>query len=82
MDTLAKIQTMLSREFDLPMERLGPERSLEELGIDSLAAIEFMFTIEDTFSISLPDERAPPVSTVFDLAALVDSAIQARAEPA
>jgi acyl carrier protein len=82
LDTLSRIQTMLSSQFDLPLERLRPEQSLEDLGIDSLAAIEFMFDLEDTFSIALPDERTPPVATISDIALLVDAAIQAQAHPA
>jgi len=80
-DTLSKVQTMLSMEFDLPMERLQPGQSLEELGIDSLATIEFIFALEDKFSITLSDERTP-VTTVNDIAALVDAVIQGQAQPA
>ena len=81
MDTLSKVQAMLSREFDLPMDKLRPEQSLEELGIDSLATIEFIFELEDTFAITLSDERTP-VTTVNDIAALVDAVIQGQAHPA
>ena len=45
MDTLSKIQAMLSKEYDLPMERLAPDQSLADLGIDSLTTIEFMFKL-------------------------------------
>jgi acyl carrier protein len=41
-DTLSKIQSMLAKEYGLPMERLGPEQALADLGIDSLTTIEFM----------------------------------------
>jgi acyl carrier protein len=71
---------MLSNQFELPLERLRPEQSLEELGIDSLAAIEFIFEIEDKYSITV-DER-PQVSTVSDIALLVDAAMRRQAEPA
>ena len=78
--TLSEIQAMLSSEFELPVEQLRPEQSLEELGIDSLAAIEFMFEIEDKFSITF-DERSQ-VTTVSDIAVLVDAAMQGQAHPA
>ena len=80
-DTLSEIQAMLSNQFELPVEKLRPEQSLEELGIDSLAAIEFIFEIEDRYSITV-DER-PQVSTVGDIALLVDAAMRRQAaEPA
>ncbi|MFB6607730.1 acyl carrier protein [Streptomyces noursei] len=35
---------------------LAPDTDLRRLGVDSMQAIELLFTIEDTFGISLPDE--------------------------
>jgi acyl carrier protein len=35
---------------------IRPESSLHELGLDSMRAIELLFTIEDTYGVSLPDE--------------------------
>ena len=71
MDTLSKIQSMLATEYDIPLEKLGPEQALAELGIDSLTTIEFMFKLEDEFSISLAEERGA-LSTVRDIAVMVD----------
>jgi acyl carrier protein len=71
-DTLSKIQSMLAKEYGLPMERLGPEQALADLGIDSLTTIEFMFKLEDEFSISLSEERGA-LTTVRDIAILVDA---------
>ena len=71
MDTLSKIQSMLAAEYDIPLEKLGPEQALTELGIDSLTTIEFMFKLEDEFSISLAEERGA-LSTVRDIAVMVD----------
>jgi acyl carrier protein len=79
-NTLSEIQAMLSSAFELPMEQLRPEQSLEELGIDSLAAIEFIFEIEDKFSITV-DERSQ-VTTVNDIAVLVEAAMNRQAHPA
>ena len=77
LDTLSQIQAMLSKEYDLPMERLGPEQALADLGIDSLTTIEFMFKLEDTFSIRLSEERGN-LTTVNDIAVLVDAVLQRK----
>ncbi|MEU9234701.1 acyl carrier protein [Streptomyces subrutilus] len=34
---------------------ITPDTDLRALGIDSMAAIELLFTLEDTFGIALPD---------------------------
>jgi len=78
MDTLSQVQAMLSKEYDLPMERLGPGQSLADLGIDSLTTIEFMFKLEDKFSIRLSEERGD-LNTVNDIAVLVDAVLQRKA---
>jgi acyl carrier protein len=80
-DTLSKIQSMLAKEYGLPMERLGPEQALADLGIDSLTTIEFMFKLEDEFSISLSEERGT-LSTVRDIAILVDAVRHKTTGPA
>ena len=77
LDTLSQIQAMLSKEYDLPMERLAPEQVLADLGIDSLTTIEFMFKLEDTFSIRLSEERGN-LTTVNDIAVLVDAVLQRK----
>jgi len=39
-DTLSKIQSILAKEYHLPIERLGPDQALADLGIDSLTTID------------------------------------------
>ena len=77
-DTLKRIQTMLVEQYQLAPELLEPDQLLEDLGIDSLSTIEFMFTLEDEFSIRLSEERGA-VKTVNDIAKLVDAVIQKKA---
>ena len=78
--TLSKIQSMLAKEYGIPLERLDPEQPLADLGIDSLTIIEFMFKLEDEFSISLSEERGT-LSTVRDIADLVDAVRHKTAGP-
>ena len=79
-DTLSKIQSMLSSEYEIPMDKLGPGQALAELGIDSLTTIEFMFKLEDEFSISLAEERGA-LTTVRDIAVLVDEVRNKQGRP-
>ena len=77
-DTLSKIQSMLAKEYNFPIEQLSPDQALADLGIDSLTTIEFMFKLEDEFSISLSEERGA-LTTVRDIAILVDALRKAAA---
>ena len=71
MDTLATIQQMLVEEYGLAPEEVHAEAELEELGVDSLATIEFMFLLEDKFKIPMSGEPVA-IKTVGDIAREVD----------
>lgn len=71
MSSLPTIQRMMVEQFDLKLEDLTPEATLESLGLDSLSVIEFMFNLEDELKIKLPDERVE-LRTLQDVTNLVD----------
>ena len=62
---------MMVEQFDLKLEDLTPDATLESLGLDSLSVIEFMFNLEDELKIKLPDERVE-LRTLQDVTNLVD----------
>lgn len=35
---------------------IDPDSSLRDLGLDSMASVELLFAVEDTFDITLPEE--------------------------
>ena len=72
-NTLNTVQSLLIREFDLKLEQVRADARLDGLGIDSLATIEFMFLLEETFKLRMP-EVPNGVLTVGDIATGVDAA--------
>jgi len=46
---------------------LTPETALADAGIDSLDALTILFAIEETFKISVPDDRARSMKTFGDM---------------
>jgi acyl carrier protein len=72
MDTLQSVQALLTKEFGLAPEQVRAETNLVDLGIDSLATIEFMFLLEETFKLKLP-EAPSAIKTVGDIAAQIDA---------
>ena len=51
---------LFAETFGIAEEKLLPDATLESLGLDSLAVIEFLFQIEDQFHIQIPDQANPP----------------------
>ena len=74
MSSLPVIQRMMAEQFDLKLENLVPDATLESLGLDSLSVMEFMFNLEDKFTIQFPDERIE-IKTLQDVSNLVDSIV-------
>jgi acyl carrier protein len=64
------LMQLFAQTFEISTERLLPEATLESLGLDSLAVIEFLFQIEDKFGIQIPDQASPP-GTLGEMAQLV-----------
>ena len=72
MNTLQTVQSLLIKEFGLTPDQVHAEAKLEELGVDSLATIEFMFLLEETFKLRMP-EAPTAVRTVGDIVKEIDS---------
>lgn len=51
---------LFAETFGIAEDKLLPGATLESLGLDSLAVIEFLFQIEDQFHIQIPDQANPP----------------------
>ncbi len=82
MTTLEKLQSLLTRDFALPLERLDAAARLEDLDIDSLRMIEILFCVEDAFKITVPADQAElkaRLHTLGDLATYIDSLVAAQA---
>ncbi len=69
--TLERVQALLADKLSLETGKLAPEAVLTELGVDSLAVVEFIFHVEDEFKISVPDAQMN-LKTVQDIASMVD----------
>ena len=48
-------------------ETITPDKTFQELGIDSLDGINMLFAVESEFNINIPDERAQSIRSVRDV---------------
>jgi len=77
MNTLAVIQRLMVEQFELKIETLTVDARLEDLGLDSLSVIEFMFKLEEELNITLSDEQVE-LKTIQDIVNSVDKLISAQ----
>lgn len=74
-ETLAEIAV---REFNCDPEKIAADCSIKDLGIDSLGLLEFIFRIEEIFTIRISNDDAEKLEKLADIAHLVD---RLRPEP-
>jgi acyl carrier protein len=77
MSTLDTIREMMVDQFQLDPAKVTPDATLEDLSIDSLSAVEFMFLLEEKFNVTAPMERVV-LRTVQDVSNEVDRLIAAQ----
>ena len=63
----------------LPIETVTPDKSFEDLGIDSMDGINILFALESEFDISIPDEGARHIQSVAGMVDGVRQLVEARA---
>jgi acyl carrier protein len=71
--TLTTMTTLLREKFKVQAE-LGAQSRLNELGLDSLDVINFLFSLEEKLGVKIPDEAldAENLRTLADIAGYVD----------
>jgi acyl carrier protein len=68
-----KVRKLISKELNLKEEDIKLESKItEDLGADSLDAVELIMAIEDEFGVSVSDEAAQNIRTVGDIVELLN----------
>lgn len=78
MDTLNTLKRVTAKQFGAEFDAIDENATVDALGIDSLGFLEFIFELEDSFGVSIPQELLSQVKTLRDLADAIDGLIAAR----
>ncbi len=69
-----KIREILADQLDIEEDAITPESLLvEDLGADSLDAIDIVMSVEDEFGIEVPDEIIEKIESVSDIITFVEN---------
>ena len=68
---LTSLQKFLEERFDIPAETATPEKTLREIGLDSMMVLDVMMEVEDQLGVKLNDVALPRDATLGDVVALV-----------
>jgi acyl carrier protein len=77
MDHFQEIVKVIAEYKDLDPSEITAERSFEDLGIDSLDAIDILYEVEDKFKIDVPQEALDfeTMRTVGDILSVVETVL-------
>ncbi len=78
-DTLVNI---LVDQFEVSPDKMTGETVLEDLGLDSLALMEFVFALEDAFKLRIPEDKLDPTQSGISLNQLTKIVEEALQTPA
>lgn len=63
----------------IPLETVTIDSEFQQLGIDSMDAVEILFALENEFDISIPDDEVRSVRNVRQMAEGVEKLVAAKA---
>ena len=70
---LMELRTILAEQFEGDVDTITMETVLDEdLGADSLDVVDVLMSIEDTFSVEIPDEEIEKLRTVGDVVSYIE----------
>lgn len=74
-----EVKEILADQLDINAEDIELSSNLsDDLGADSLDAIDIVMTVEDQYSIEVPDEAIEAMKTVEDIVGFIEANIEAE----
>ena len=80
MTTLDRLTHLIHDKFGVAVDVIDPDAPFASYDLDSLTVAELMFEIDDALGVTVPDEAANTVTTLRQLATLIDGLPAAAAK--
>jgi acyl carrier protein len=74
-----RILKVIATSKRMPVEQITIDSEFQQLGIDSMDAVEILFALENEFDINIPDEEVRHVRNVRQMAEGVEKLIADKA---
>jgi acyl carrier protein len=76
---IQRIRKVIANSQKLPLEKVTIDSSFQDLGIDSMDAVNILFGLESEFDINIPDEEVKEIRTVRQMAEGVEKLVALKA---
>jgi acyl carrier protein len=78
-ELIERVRKTIATSKRIPEDRVTLDSAFEELGIDSMDAVEILFALENEFDINIPDEEVKTVRNVRQMVDGVERLLAAKA---
>ncbi len=76
-----KVIELIAQKKHVAPESITLDSTFAELGIDSLDGMDLLFTFEETFKLSIPDEVAQQMKSVRQVTEALRAALASNPQP-
>ena len=81
-DLIQRVCRVIAATKHIPAETVTIDSEFEQIGVDSMDAVEILFALENEFDVSIPDDAAREVRNVRSLCEGVAKLVAAKAAAA
>jgi acyl carrier protein len=81
-ELIQRVLKVIATSKRIPLQTVTIESDFQQLGIDSMDAVEILFALENEFDISIPDDEVRGVRNVRQMSEGVEKLIAAKADGA
>jgi acyl carrier protein len=76
-DLTERVISVIAATQRMPREKISPESTFDELGLDSLDSVNILFALEEEFKISIPDDDTRAIGGVKEMVAGIEKLLAA-----
>ena len=77
-ELIQRVLKVIATSKRIPLETVTVDSDFQQLGIDSMDAVEILFALENEFDITIPDDDARAVRSIRDMCAGVEKLVAAK----
>jgi acyl carrier protein len=77
-ELIQRVLKSIAASKRIPLETVMIDSDFQQLGIDSMDAVEILFALENEFDISIPDDEVRSVRNVRDMCLGVEKLVAAK----
>ncbi len=79
-ELIQRVLKVIATSKRIPLQTVTIESDFQQLGIDSMDAVEILFALENEFDISIPDDDVRSVRNIRQMCEGVEKLVAAKAD--